>query len=71
MLRRVFIKNRYESTKKPAEVIRLFGIEYPDKVYVTSPASIAELRDRITREFDVLKRNRQLIRSAMWAMVIE
>ena len=40
-----------------------------DKVYVTPPASIAELRDRITREFDVLKRNIQLIRSAMWAMV--
>lgn len=66
---RVFVVNKYQSTKSYVEVKRLFAVEYPDKVYVTPPASIADLKGRITREFDLLKRNHQLIRSAMWAML--
>ena len=47
MSQRVFIKNKYESTKSPAEVIRLFGIEYPDRPPL-STATIWKINEKFT-----------------------
>ena len=57
MLRRVFIKNRYESTKKPAEVIRLFGIEYPDRPPL-STATIWKINKKFNENGTILNLNK-------------
>ena len=59
MLRRVFIKNKYESTKRPAEVIRLFGIEYPDRP-LFSTATIWKINKKFNENGTILNLNKGL-----------
>ena len=47
MAQRVFIINKYISTKRPAEVIRLLAIEYPDR----PPLSVATIW-KINKKFN-------------------
>ena len=47
ILQRVFIKNKYECTKRPAEVIPLFVIEYPDRPPLISTATIWNFNELI------------------------
>ena len=59
MLQWLFIKNKYESTKRPAEVIRLFGIEYPDRP-LFSTATIWKINKKFNENGTILNLNKGL-----------